>query len=217
VAASGDPSVDLTAIAVHGQVNGDVNDLAWAGRFDGPVFINGQMLTQGGVLVGGDFTVMGTKSVAVPFADGSHRRLYCMESPEYWFEDFGEAKLVKGKAQIKLPRDFASAIKADSYHVFVTPYGDSNGLYVSKRTRQGFVVEEQSRGKSNLLFSFRIVGKRKDVKAERFAKVSVPKIPKPPKLPEIPKLSDGKPKQFPKKPTVRRPPSANLSSQERKS
>ena len=87
--------------------------------------------------------VSGSKSAAVPFADGSHRRLYCMESPECWFEDFGEAKLVKGKAQIKLPRDFAAVINVNSYHVFLTPYGPSNGLYVSKRTRQGFVVESK--------------------------------------------------------------------------
>jgi hypothetical protein len=37
----------------------------------------------GKVLVDGDFTVLsGKKSVAVSFPDGSHRRLYCVESPE---------------------------------------------------------------------------------------------------------------------------------------
>jgi hypothetical protein len=139
---------------------------------------------------------MGNKNVAAPFPDGSLRKLYCVESPECWFEDFGEAKLVKGKAQVKVPRDFAAVIKTDSYHVFLSPYGRSNGLYVSKRNRQGFTVEEQGNGKSNLKFSFRIVGKRKGVKAERFAKVTVVK---PPKLP-----SDRKKKeQPPRKPAIR--------------
>jgi hypothetical protein len=159
--------------------------------------------------------VGGTKSVAVPFANGSQRLLYCMESPECWFEDFGEAKLVKGKAQIKLPRDFAAAIKVDSYHVFLTPYGPSNGLYVSKRTRQGFVVEEQGRGKSSLSFSFRIVGKRKDLKAERFAKVIVPKSGgrKPPKLPVLPNLKESKFQvQLPTKPSIGQPPPGALSA-----
>jgi hypothetical protein len=135
-----------------------------------------------------------------------------MESPECWFEDFGEAKLVKGKAQIKLPRDFAAVINVDSYHVFLTPYGASNGLYVSKRTRQGFVVEEQGHGKSSLSFSFRIVGKAKDVKAGRFAKVKVSKAPQPkpktgPKPPKLPVLKDPKVKvKLPTKPSIGRPP-----------
>ena len=143
------------------------------------------LLVSGEAFVNGNLLVLGSKSAAVPFADGSHRRLYCMESPECWFEDFGEAKLVKGKAQIKLPRDFAGAIQPDSYHVFLTPYGHSNGLCVSKRTRQGFVVEEQGGGKSSLSFAFRIVGKRKGLKAERFAKVAMPKAPKVPIQPSI--------------------------------
>ena len=40
-------------------------------------------------LEGGLTIVGGIKSAAVPHPDGSHRQLYCMESPENWFEDFG--------------------------------------------------------------------------------------------------------------------------------
>jgi hypothetical protein len=201
---TGNTTVDHHTYAIHGLVVPPPQPGAqgpYAGWFDGPVAVNG------------DLTVYGmNKSVAVPFADGSHRRLYCMESPECWFEDFGEAKLVKGKAQIKLPRDFAAVIQPDSYHVFLTPYGHSNGLCVSKRTRQGFVVEEQGRGKSSLNFAFRIVGKRKGFKAERFAKVAMPKPPKPPKLPAGFKLKDSKVKEkLPTKPSIR-PPSGALSA-----
>ena len=119
-------SADNNAYAVLGQVTGgppkNSQQIApYAGRFDGPVQINGLLQidvatnTQG-LNVNGNFTVVnGAKHVAVPFPDGSHRVLYCMESPENWFEDFGEAKLVKGKTQVKLPRDFAGTIKTDSY------------------------------------------------------------------------------------------------------
>jgi hypothetical protein len=117
------------------------------------------------------------------------------------FEDFGDGTLVKGKAKINLPPDFATVIKTDSYHVFLAPYGRSNGLYVSKRNRQGFAVEEQGNGKSNLKFSFRIVGKRKGVKAERFVKylwsnrLSCPsdrkKKEQPPRKPAIRRFSSG--------------------------
>jgi hypothetical protein len=195
-------AADKESYAIYGRVSGTPKQKGqgpYAGYFDGPVLVNG------------DFTIIGMgKSVAVPFADGSHRRLYCMESPECWFEDFGEAKLAKGKAQIKLPRDFAAVIQSDSYHVFLTPYGHSNGLFISKRTSQGFVVEEQSRGKSSLSFAFRIVGKRKDFKAERFSKIDVPKAPRSLKLPAAkdPKIKE-KP---PTRPSIERPPPAALSA-----
>jgi hypothetical protein len=194
VAVSGTP-VDNRKMGVRGSVTGGPSKQLgpYAGWFDGPVHITDSLV------VAQDFTVMGNKHVAAPFPDGSLRKLYCVESPECWFEDFGEAKLVKGKAQVMLPRDFAAVIKTDSYHVFLAPYGRSNGLYVSKRNRQGFAVEEQGNGKSNLKFSFRIVGKRKGVKAERFAKVTVPKPVKPPMLP----LDRKQKEQPPRKPTIR--------------
>ena len=43
----------------------------------------------GNVIIDGNLQVTGTKSAVVPFPDGSHRQLYCLESPESWFEDFG--------------------------------------------------------------------------------------------------------------------------------
>jgi hypothetical protein len=44
----------------------------------------------------GDLQVTGTKAAVVPFPDGTHRALYCMESPELWFEDFGTANSSAG-------------------------------------------------------------------------------------------------------------------------
>ncbi len=112
-----------------------------------------------------------------------------MESPESWFEDFGEGKLVNGKAEVKLDPDFAAVVKTKHYHVFVTPYGDSHGLYVAKRTDTGFEVREQQGGKSSVEFSYRVVAKRKDIAGERLKKFSLPPAPpKPTKKPELPRL-----------------------------
>jgi hypothetical protein len=123
-----------------------------------------------GVFVG-NLLVTGTKSAAVPFPDGSQRALYCMESPELWFEDFGTAKLRNGRAVIKLDADFAKVIKSDEYKVFVTPEDDCRGLYVRK-SAASFEVRELAGGKSSVAFSYRVVGRRKDIKAhKRFAKV----------------------------------------------
>lgn len=130
----------------------------------------------GNVVVIGDLHVLGKKSATVRHSDGSHRVLYSLESPESWFEDFGEARLVQGKAKVKLEPGFASVIKANSFHVFLTPYGNSSGLYVSQRSTHGFEVREQGGGKASVRFSYRIVGKRKDIKGERLAKIAVPKV-----------------------------------------
>jgi len=135
-----------------------------AAVFEGRVYVNGALIAFGG------------KSAAVPLRDGSHRLLYSIESPESWFEDFGESKLVKGRAKVKLEPRFASVINAGSFHVFLTPYGDSNGMYVSQRSKAGFEVREQGGGKGNVSFSYRTVAKRKDIKGERLAKVVLPKV-----------------------------------------
>jgi len=37
--------------------------------------------------------------------------LYCLESPELWFEDFGSAKLKRGRAVVSFDPDFGKVIK----------------------------------------------------------------------------------------------------------
>jgi hypothetical protein len=127
------------------------------------------------VFVTGNVSVTGTKSAAVPHPDGTHRASYALESPETWFEDFGRGELVEGQVRIDLDTDFAAVVKTeDDYHVFLTPEGDSRGLYVSSRSPTGFEVREQQEGTSTLPFSYRVVAKRKDIDAERMAEVEVP-------------------------------------------
>jgi len=127
-------------VAVVGQARGEPTQ-AWAGFFIGPVVVEGPFIVFGA-----------PKFAAVPHRDGSHRLLYSMESPESWFEDFGEAKLTNGRAKVRLDPEFAGLVKTGSYHVFVTPYSNSNGLYVSNRTGKGFEVREQNGGKSKTRF-----------------------------------------------------------------
>jgi hypothetical protein len=120
----------------------------------------------------GNLLVTGTKSAAVPFPDGTQRVLYCMESPELWFEDFGTAKLKRGRAVVKLDADFGKVIKRGEYHVFLTPRGDCRGLQVRRQGGASFEVRELMGGKSSVAFSYRIVGRRKDIRAQkRFTKI----------------------------------------------
>jgi hypothetical protein len=130
----------------------------------------------GGVFRGGLMVFGGPKSTAVPHPDGSHRLLYCVESPESWFEDFGRAKLVRGKAEVKLDVNFAAVVHTDDYRVFLCAEGGVKGLYVNRRDRAGFEVREHEGGTSRATFSYRIVARRKDIKSARLAKVILPRV-----------------------------------------
>jgi hypothetical protein len=128
----------------------------------------------GGVYINGSLTVSGAKSATVPHPDGSLRRLYCVESPESWFEDFGKGTLVAGAACVTLDPDFVSVVENDDYHVFLTPNGNSKGLYVDAQTPGSFEVREQEGGTSSLAFNYRVVARRKDIAGPRFEKVDAP-------------------------------------------
>jgi hypothetical protein len=49
--------------------------------------------------------------------------MYCVESPESYFEDFGEARLKNGVANVRLDREYAAFVKNDHYSVFLTRKG----------------------------------------------------------------------------------------------
>jgi hypothetical protein len=150
------------------------NPASYAGVFAGNVSVVGTLLAS-------------VKNGVVPFPDGSQRLLHCMESPEHWFEDFSSAKLRRGRAVVKLDANFAKVIKRGDYRVFVTPEGDCHGLYVCRKSANNFEVRELTGGKSNVAFSYRIVGRRKDIKRHRrFAKVDMP-VPLPAKPPRVPR------------------------------
>jgi hypothetical protein len=75
-------------------------------------------------------------------------------------EDFGEAQLTAGQTYVGLRHSYAAAIDSRySYMVFITPEGDTRGLYVTQKTPAGFVVRENQGGRSEAAFSYRIVAK----------------------------------------------------------
>jgi hypothetical protein len=116
--------------------------------------------------------------------DGSFRRWYCQESPEPWFEDFGEGRLTNGRADIRLDQDFAMMVKADDYLVFLTEVGDSGGLFLASRATTGFTVQSRAAG-STAGFHYRVVARRKDLTNGRLEKVTPPEENRPaPKVPD---------------------------------
>jgi hypothetical protein len=61
--------------------------------------------------------------------------------------------------------------------VFLTPVGDTQGLYVSTRSQDGCEVREQQGGTSNLAFSYRVVAKRCDIEGARLQRIEAPPEP----------------------------------------
>jgi hypothetical protein len=117
----------------------------------------------GSVIVTGDFSATGMKSALVAGTDGDLRRVFCLESPDSMFEDFGRDKIVNGRGTVRLDPEFRAIIRGDEYEIFLTPLGECNGLYVSNMNRGGFEVKELGSGTSSVAFSYRVAGKRKDV------------------------------------------------------
>ena len=137
----------------------------------------------GPAIVSGNFTVFGAKSAAVPLPDGTRRRMYCMESPESWFEDFGKGQLDCGRADITIDPQFGAVALLDDYHVFLTDYGGRTHLSVTRQTPTGFSVETDD-PTSATRFSWRVVAKRKDIPSPRFETVDAPPEPMLPPIPE---------------------------------
>jgi hypothetical protein len=121
-----------------------------------------------GVFSDGDMGSSGKKPAVVALPDNRVVELYAMESPELWFEDFGSGQLRDGVGEVAFDPTFALAANmAPGYHVFLTPKGDCEGLYVTNETATGFQVRELRGGKSNIAFDYRIVAKRRGYESVR--------------------------------------------------
>jgi hypothetical protein len=92
---------------------------------------------------------------------------YAAQSASATIEDVGTARMSDGVATVEINRDFASVIDRGWYYVFLTPLGDTRGLYVSEKTPTAFRVRETEHGRSSLLFDYRIVAHPLDAKNDR--------------------------------------------------
>ena len=134
------------------------------------------------------FITTGESRVAQQTAAGRRIDTYAPQVSQPSIEDFGEAQLVDGMAEVALDPNFASAIDAGTrYYVMLTPEGDCRGLYVAQRTSAGFIVRELQSGRSSIPFTYRIVAKPFGDDSARLPSSSLPygfdhKIP-PPRIP----------------------------------
>jgi hypothetical protein len=114
----------------------------------------------------------GMSSVAAG-ASGRSLEMPAMFTTENWYEDFGTGQLQNGRATVILESDFAELVNTGvEYHVFLTPRGDCNGLYVGSQTAGSFEVRELRGGNANIAFDYRVVAKRRGMESVRLRDVT---------------------------------------------
>lgn len=119
---------------------------------------------------GQNYKILGDGQVSTIMATREGKRiLFAPESPQPFFEDFGEARLVNGHCRVNLDPLFLDCVAVDAsapLRVFVTLTDDCNGVYV-KTDQTGFDVYELKGGRSNAGFYWRVIATRKDGKDVR--------------------------------------------------
>lgn len=107
-----------------------------------------------------------------PWKKSKHPLLsFAQESPRPLLSDSGVAYLVNGEATIDLDPQYLAQVTIDEntpLNIQLTPEGECNGLYISSKTSSGFTVRELARGRSNLLFHWRVEGAKKGVQGKYF-------------------------------------------------
>jgi hypothetical protein len=105
-------------------------------------------------------------------------------------EDAGSGQLSSGATSIQLDPDFAQTVNTGvEYHVYLTPEGECEGLYVSQKSATSFEVHELHGGRSNVAFDYRIMAKRKGYENVRMTDMTTNlnklKRPEPRKTPVV--------------------------------
>ena len=103
----------------------------------------------------------GTKSAIVRTVEGP-KAVYCQESPENWFEDFGTLEIRDGRADVQLAHDFLQTVTVSETHpmkVFVTPKADVNRWWVEDSTDRFVLFAPEA--PDGTRFDYRVVAKRK--------------------------------------------------------
>ena len=114
--------------------------------------------TSGNMILRGTLTQNGTPLSVSQTASGSRVLTYSPQQTLPTIEDFGSAELINGQAYVRIESVFAATMDHSRvYMVFITPGGDSRGLYVTQKSPSGFFIRENQNGHSTLAFDYRIV------------------------------------------------------------
>jgi hypothetical protein len=101
----------------------------------------------------------GTAATSVKAGAYGTRTVYAVQSTSNWFEDFGAAQLVNGRAVVRIEPVFAQTVNLSEYHVFLTPLGDCP-LYVAEKSAQSFTVQAMGGQTCSIAFDYRLVARQ---------------------------------------------------------
>jgi len=183
-----------SSVGIYGYVpvNADNN---WAGYFASAAttftYIAGRS-------AGTDYAILstGTKSTIVKDLNNKPVVMFCTETPEVLFQDYGTGKLINGKASITIDPVFSNNIFSDENHpvkVFIQLEGDCQGVYVTNKTIYGFDVIELNNGTSNADFTWTLIANRANTTTDgiisNYSTLRFPDAPKPMDNKTIPKVN----------------------------
>jgi hypothetical protein len=121
----------------------------------------------GNMILSGTLTQQGNPGAVAHRSGASDVVMYSPAEALATVEDMGEARLTLGSADVRLdPRFGGTMDRGRPYMVFLTPQGDTAGLYVTRKTADGFTVREHA-GRSNIAFDYRIVAQPYGSRATR--------------------------------------------------
>lgn len=142
----------------------------------------------GNMVIAGGLTQNKPAIVRTSASNGEDVATYGTRSTSAIVEDMGEARIVAGHAFVSLDPTFASIIdKGVKYLVFLTPEGDTRGLFASGFTASGFKVTESCGGRSTLAFDYRIVAKPYGATSARMPSMNLfPKLRRHRAIPAMP-------------------------------
>jgi hypothetical protein len=139
--------------------------------FDYGLYCEGNFATNGVISNGAGLIYPTVKAASVPTTKGN-QLVYCKESPEMWFEDFGFGQLQNGTAHVALDAVFMETVFIDDahrMHIVLQEQAESKGLYYTvDADYKGFTVKEKKGGNSNASFSYSIMAKRRFYQDHRF-------------------------------------------------
>ncbi len=144
----------------------------------------------GNMNLAGTVTATNVTQTAASNTSKGRRVTYDTAAASPTLEDAGESQLANGSAAVRLDPAFADSIDPGTpYLIFLTPLGDTPGLYVASRSSQGFVVREHGGARSNLAFDYRIVARPTGRREARLAAYVAPRPGPNRQLPKRPSRS----------------------------
>ena len=109
--------------------------------------------------------------------DGQHLGAFNAQSTRPTIEDTGTARMTNGEGSVRFDSAFSRSVDLrQGYQVFLTPDGETRGLFVSGKYEGGFMVREIEHGRSTIYFDYRVVAHPVGSTIQRLPQLRLPRM-----------------------------------------